>query len=699
MQKDDKQADSLSPEVQDVMRSLLSAIRSVKLYPPNNPVYSQSVAKAFKELDKYLTTAPDFSISVHKTYFAFRRNAVGKDGELNKAIAQDLFAKGVREMIFIPGMKESELLELCRVLALSSEGMALKSGISSILWEKGAEHIKVTEAGLDEVLTSQEERDQAGKAAAEPLGGNDDASKEGKKKVFSGRTLVLGELMNDPSGFGASMVDLAKQTRGADESVEDRLFTLYQEAGRKIEEEKPNESDTLFQGLANSALTIESPLREGLIAGKLYGDLDAEMSDQEDAEEEVHLPSPLQEIQTGRFSSSWNTQQVSTLLKKAAAKKSAPSTPLPPPSPAQIAVAPLPPDLTEIAKQLAEYSPEEMTVLEAVGNLGMEPDIIEASVRTLLSLLDQVKNPFRTGPSEKEVALFSGVVHQLEDLLIYLLKKKDFDFAGQIIEAFHRPVEPAFHPRMMEALKKTAPRNIIVLAIEDLRKQPKESAAYQSAYAYVSTLSAQAVDIILELLATEEEKTKRIFLLELVKDIGRDQIALLGERLSDSRWYFVRNIVILLGESKSDQAIAMLRKAADHEHIRIREEVVRSLVSIGGKKAAAVMAKFLRDKDDSIQMAAIRAFSELPGLVAEETTPLLTFLEDRPITRKDHELTLQAIRALGMVGGRDAAVFLKRYEQRRWWKSRKLQQELKDAALLAMAGITERGKHGGREKG
>jgi HEAT repeat protein len=297
------------------------------------------------------------------------------------------------------------------------------------------------------------------------------------------------------------------------------------------------------------------------------------------------------------------------------------------------------------------------------------------------------------------VALFSGVVHQLEDLLIYLLKKKDFDFAGQIIEAFHRPVEPAFRPRMMEALKKTAPRNIIVLAIEDLRKQPKESAAYQSAYAYVSTLSAQAVDIILELLATEEDKTKRIFLLELVKDIGRDQIALLGERLSDGRWYFVRNIVTLLGESKSDQAIAMLRKAADHEHIRIREEVIRSLVSIGGKKAAAVMAKFLRDKDDAIQMAAIRAFSELPGLVAEETTPLLTFLEDRPITRKDHELTLQAIRSLGMVGGRDAAVFLKRYEQRRWWKSRKLQRELKDAALLAMAGITERGKHGGREKG
>jgi len=127
--------------------------------------------------------------------------------------------------------------------------------------------------------------------------------------------------------------------------------------------------------------------------------------------------------------------------------------------------------------------------------------------------------------------------------------------------------------------------------------------------------------------------------------------------------------------------------------------VITSLISIGGKKAAAVMAKFLRDKDESIQKTAIRAFTELAGLVTEETIPLLTYLEDRPLTKKDHELTLEAIRALGKIGGRDAMVFLKRYERTRWWKSPTLQRELKNAALRAMEQIKERGKHGGRAKG
>ena len=77
--------------------------------------------------------------------------------------------------------------------------------------------------------------------------------------------------------------------------------------------------------------------------------------------------------------------------------------------------------------------------------------------------------------------------------------------------------------------------------------------------------------------------------------------------------------------------------------------------------------------------------------------PLLTFLEDRPLTKKANELTLEAIQALGKIGGRDAALFLTRYEHTRWWRSPKLQRELKEAALRSMEEIEER-KHGGREK-
>jgi HEAT repeat protein len=693
MAEENKQSDALSVEIQDIMRALVSAIRTVKLYPPNNPVYSQSVKKSHQALDHYLSESPEYAVGVQKTYFTYRRTPVGKDGQLNKTIAQDLFAKGVRELVFSAGVTEAELLELYRTLALSSEEMALKNGISSILWEKGASHIKVAESGLDEVITTKTEGGWDDKTPSDsPSGARDQTKME--PMGYGGRTLVLGDIMTDPARFGAGMVELAKQTKAANESVEDRLFTLYREAGNKIQKEQPEQSDELFDGLAKSVLSLSHPYREILVGGKLYGDLDAEITEGRETELDQHLPSAAHEVQTGRFSETWTVQQVATLLKKSASKKSAP--PAPPSSPAALQAAPIPPDLTTIAHDLAEYTPGEMAQLKALSEAGMESDIIEASVRTLIYLMTRVRNPHLPGQADKEISLFSGVVHQLEDVLIYLLQKKDYDRATEIIKAFHLPVDAPFKPRIMEALRKTSSRASIASAIADLRKYDKNSPEYRRSYAFMAAVGREATEVLLELLADEQDRDERMFILDLVKDLGKNHLALLGEHLSDERWYFVRNIVHLLGESKTDQAIAFLRKAADHANVRIRREVIKGLLSIGGKKAAGVLAKFLRDKDTEILAAAIRAFAEMPGISAEESAPILAFLEGRQLNKKDQELTLEAISVLEKIGGRDAAEFLKRYARIRWWKPRKLQLELNGAAERAREEIRRRTGDGGR---
>jgi HEAT repeat protein len=176
--------------------------------------------------------------------------------------------------------------------------------------------------------------------------------------------------------------------------------------------------------------------------------------------------------------------------------------------------------------------------------------------------------------------------------------------------------------------------------------------------------------------------------------VGKNQILLLGERLSDDRWYFVRNIVSILGENKTDQAIAILRKAGDHKNARIRLEVIKGLSSIGGKKAAAVLPKFLQDADYDVQLLAVRAFADFPRIGAEDAKPLLPFLEERTLKKKEQELTLEAIKALGRIGGGDAREFLKRYDRIRWWKPRKLQVEFRTAARRAAEEITRRLGHG-----
>jgi hypothetical protein len=492
------------------------------------------------------------------------------------------------------------------------------------------------------------------------------------------------------------MVELAKQTQAEHETVEERLYALYQEAGRKIRKEEPGQIETLFEGLAKSVLALDPRYREGFIAGKLYGELDAGIASEHASENEQQLPSALHEIQTGRFSETWTVQQVATLLKTASTKKTA--VPTPPGAPADLKAAPLSQEMVRMASELSEYSPEEMAALKDLSGAGMESDIIEAAVRTLIYLLSLVKLPGHARPDEKEITRFSGVVRQLEDLLSYLLKKKDYASATVIMRALHMPVDPAFKPRIMEALRKMASKTDIVAAIGDLRKYPKSSPEHQSAYGYVSVLEREATEVLLELLAEENERSARMFYLDLVKDLGKNQISLLGERLNDDRWYFVRNIVSILGNTKTDQAIAFLRKAADHENVRIRQEVIKGLITIGGKKAASVLAKLLRDKDPDVQITALRAFAEFPGMSAEEAKPVVEFLEERRPTKKNVDLTLEAISVLGKIGGRDATVVLKGYTRIRWWRPRKLQMQLKNAALRAVEDITRRRADDGRRE-
>lgn len=685
--KQEPQTEELSPQIQEVMRNLVSAMRAVKLYPPNNPVYAQTVRKAFDSLDGYLQSAPLYPVGIQKSFFLFQQTPVAKDTQINKSIAQDLFAKGIRELVFQSGLSEQELLDLFQALSLSSEELALRGGIISILWEKGATHIKVTESSLDEVITTTEKEDMVQKALAEPAIARLHEKVAKQEFIFAGRTLVLGDMVEDPRKFGAQMLEVARESLQQGETVEDRLQALYHEAAEQIKKQEPEQSEALFQGLAKSVLAMEPEHRDRFITTKLYEALDSEHVRAMDESVGNHLPGELHEIVTGRYAKEWTVKQVSTLLKKTTAPKARPV--LPPVSPDALPVAPVPGDIFELARQVQEYTASEMDAMKEIGEAGMEADIIEATVRTLIFLLPHVSNPHRHATPEKDLSLFSGVVHQLEDIQAYLLKIRDFDLANLVTRAFHVPVDANFQPRLNEALRKSASRDVIKKLVQELYKEAKETPQYHAAYSYLAALEREVTPVLLELLAEEKDRSNRRHLLELLKDLGKNQMELLGERLNDERWYFVRNIVNIIGESKTEHSVSFLEKVSGHKNHQIRLEVVKGLLGIGGKKAAALLVRFLQDADDDIRLLAVRGLGLMHGVGRDELSALTAFVKEC-VKRKPDELTLEGIRSLGKIGSGDTQLFLQPYLKIKWWRARKPQEELRDACQAAINDIQRR---------
>jgi hypothetical protein len=678
MLEETKQSNTLPPEVNDVMRTLVTGIRIVKLYPPNNPVYSQSVKDAYDALSLFLENTPECYVGVQKAYFTYQQTPVGKDTEANRAIAHDLFAKSIRSMAFGKGVTAKEMLDLFQALALQAKDIGMQNGVASILWEKGASNINITEAGLDEIITSdiKTEKDKDSiLGSSRPVTG-----------AFTGHTLVLDNLLNNQEIFAAAMVALAKETKGEHETIEDRLFALYQEAADKILKEHPDQKDALFEALAKSALSLEQPYRNALIAGKLYAGLDSENTEKRKSEAEEQAPSLLHEIMTGRFLDLWTVKQVAELLKKLTEKETAPL----PSSSLDLSAVPLSSDTPEIAKEMARSPGEKTEALKSMSSAGTEQDIIEATMRTLISLIPLVKSPHHDVPDDKEIASFAGIIRQLEDLLTYLLNNKDYDRVSLITAAFNAPVDPAFKPRMLEALRKTYSQNFIISTITDLQNYARGSFEYVSAHSYLAAMERETTGVLLEMLGKETDNKSRAFILELLKYFGRNQISVLGEHLSSGNLSLVRDIINILSETKSDQAAAALSKAADNKNIKIRQEVIKGLVSIGGKKAAGTLGKLLKDEESTVQLMAIRSFAEIKEISADDTKPLMTFLSDRRLNKKEQEITVEAIKALGKAGGPAAENLLNGYTKVRWWKSRKPQVERKEAALKAMAEIKRR---------
>jgi hypothetical protein len=684
MAEETKQSSTLSPEVNDVMRTLVTAIRIVKLYPPNNPVYSQSVKDSYDALSLLLENTPECYVGVQKAFFTYLQTPVGKDTEANRAIAFDLFNKGIRNITFCKGVNAKEMLDLFQALALQAKDIGVQNGIASILWEKGASHINVTEAGLDEIITSDTKIDKD----------NIPGSSKTSVGVFTGHTLVLDSLLSNHENFAAAMVALAKETKGEHETVEDRLFTLYQEAADKILKEHPDQKDALFEALAMSAMSLEQPYRDALIAGKLYAGLDSEMMGKREPEAEEQVPSVYHEIMTARFLDLWTVKQVAELLKKLTEKDAESSASMS----RDLSGVPLSSDTGEIAKEISRQLENDTEVLQSMSRAVTELNIIDVTMHTLISLIPLVKSPYHDTPDDKEIASFAGMIRQLEEMLNYLLINKDYDRVSVITSAFHTPVDPAFKPRMLEALRKTYSKDFIISTIQDLQNYTNGSFEYVSAHSYLSAMERETTGVLLEMLAKETGNKSRAFLLELLKSFGRNQISLLGDHLSVGSLALVRDIINILSEIKSDQAATILHKAADNKNVKIRQEVIKGLVSIGGKKAAGVLGKLLKDEDSTVQLMAIRGFGEIKEISIDDAKPLMTFLADRPLKKKDQELTLEAIKALGKAGGPAAEDLLNGYTKVSWWKSRKLQNERKEAALKAMAEIKRRRGAGGSAK-
>ncbi|NIQ11217.1 MAG: HEAT repeat domain-containing protein, partial [Gammaproteobacteria bacterium] len=104
-------------------------------------------------------------------------------------------------------------------------------------------------------------------------------------------------------------------------------------------------------------------------------------------------------------------------------------------------------------------------------------------------------------------------------------------------------------------------------------------------------------DAMLERLADEPKMARRRHYMELLVRVGAAVIEPIEARIDDPRWYFVRNMVLILRALKDPAAIKVLRGLTKHENAKVRIEVVKSLLELRDEQGHRVLYEALMDKD------------------------------------------------------------------------------------------------------
>jgi len=149
-------------------------------------------------------------------------------------------------------------------------------------------------------------------------------------------------------------------------------------------------------------------------------------------------------------------------------------------------------------------------------------------------------------------------------------------------------------------------------------------------------------------MAEEETMSLRRFMIDRVQAFGEAARPYLLARLSDQRWYVLRNIIIMLRTLGPTQEVEQLRPFVRHANPKVRIEALKTLLQAGDPIAQRQVLRDLESPDRETQLTAI-------GLTDHNSPPdiarkLLALVTSGGYTVVECELKTAAVQALGEIG-------------------------------------------------
>src|SRR5262249_2716210 len=142
--------------------------------------------------------------------------------------------------------------------------------------------------------------------------------------------------------------------------------------------------------------------------------------------------------------------------------------------------------------------------------------------------------------------------------------------------------------------------------------------------------------------------SRRHQLLAFLSSLGAAVVPPATLLLSDSRWYVVRNMILLLRGVGDQTSLPQVRRCAEHPELRVRMEAIKSLFAIDSQAPTELLAKAVNDRDPKVAESAIALMGSYN--ITQAVAPLVALLRRWDPLGQRRTVRLRALKTLGRLG-------------------------------------------------
>ncbi|MGB4592596.1 MAG: HEAT repeat domain-containing protein [Coriobacteriia bacterium] len=699
--------------VESLVKQLLVTRKAVKLYPAASNIPRENAVEVIRMLRGMLQVAPTVRLAVTKEGLFYETMPVLPGRPAFVAFAREFYSFHLSDIRFHSGVTPEEVVAFLAVLNEPPEEVDAAGGFGTRLWDRQVDGVTVGEIATKIVDISEPTAEETAVAGAPEVNEQWPPEKERIDELLNAmRGLrphdqrMLARFVQSPRLTADYLEEatLGRPIRAAVTQIADRIASLARVASAEPAEDQP----TMYRSIAESMMSLDSEVRHRLLVDRLLADARvdeglAEVIRQIDLADvctalaegltpdhvsQEGISRALRNLALITLSAREDVADAArTALLDAGAAEDEASSILEAAMPTRLQITrraqerPETPldgvlklvDLASSARQESDADAD-VAALRAEARAGVTDADVLAALVTLVTL-------------ERRPDVFGSMMALVEDSLGMLLEWSEFEIAADAAAELtsletDSALEPPARERVREAVSALARPDQMRLIATAMRVYRTGSPEQEACRRLLVILGAHAIAPLLEVLADEPDMSARKALVELISKTAQQHVSQLGEAVNDSRWYFVRNVVSILGATRRPEALPYLARTIHHGDSRVRREAIRACAGIRDRYAEEMLVAALADEDaQNVQLAA-RYLGTLGARGAVAALSMVAKGDGRG--NRDVGSRVEAIEALGHIGSPDAIPVLAQLAEQRTILRAGRSREIKAAAEAAL---------------